>query len=83
MNIKEQIEQLSDLESQERVLGNNEAADGALEWRTTMERLLAVLTDIAEQPIGDEIKLPRVADFEDAYTICVRISRDAVKDDAD
>lgn len=43
MDIREQIERLSDLESQERTLGNHEAADDALMWRTTMERLRSII----------------------------------------
>jgi len=49
----------------------NNAAD-------TMERLLAAVTEIAEQPIGSEIKLPELADFEDAYLICVQTARAAL-----
>ncbi len=40
--IREQISRLSDLESEERTLGNHGAADDVLTWRITMERLLAV-----------------------------------------
>jgi len=43
MTIEEQIDQLSNLESQERTFGNHEAAADALEIRVTMEKLNDVL----------------------------------------
>ncbi len=61
---------------------NSLGFDIPYQWKCVVEKLLSdreALNEIARQHIGSEIKLPELADFEDAYLMCVQTARAATQ----